>query len=117
MIPLHNIDDRRTELQNEPFSLLRKAQPLPYCSLVWKTRGGVKQCIVTVFLRNIVDQLADGHTSYDTRFGEGFRGPVAPFGCEITYKPIRPEDVRCLHPLGRNTLQGVFLGYKQLAGG
>ena len=40
------------------------------------------------FLKNVVDILADGQTSYKKRYGVDFSGPVIPFGAEVTYKPI-----------------------------
>ncbi|MDP7560267.1 MAG: DNA cytosine methyltransferase, partial [Planctomycetota bacterium] len=69
------------------------------------------------FLRNIVDLLKSGNTAWSKRFGSNFKGPVIPFGAQITYKPIREKDKERLHKFGTKTLSGVFVGYDQQAGG
>ena len=69
------------------------------------------------FLRNVVDVLYQGQTSYHTRYGEDFRGPIIPFGAEIQYKPISPKDQKRVHKVGTKMLSGVFVGYAQRQGG
>ena len=60
---------------------------------------------------------ADPKTPYYLRFNEEFRGPVIPFGAEVTYKPSSDKDIARLHKFGSKVLSGVFLGYVQRAGG
>ena len=69
------------------------------------------------FLRNTVDLLVGDETSWRKRFGSDFEGPLMPFGCDITYKPISPEDVQRLHQFGEKVLPGIFFGYVQRHGG
>ena len=68
-------------------------------------------------LKNIVDLLHNRKTAYEMRFGEPFRGPIFPFGCEIYYEPITDDDKRKCHSLGVKVLSGIFVGYKQHHGG
>ena len=56
------------------------------------------------FLRNVVDVLANNKTAYHTRFGEAFRGPIIPFGAEVTYKPFADEAKARLHKFGSKVL-------------
>ena len=53
----------------------------------------------------------------EKRFGEDFKGPLIPFGAEIQYKPIAQKDKERLHQFGSKMLSGIFMGYKQKAGG
>jgi len=74
------------------------------------------------FLHCVVDQVVgtqgqQAGTPYFQRFGENFAGPIIPMGAEVTYIPQSKQDKARLHPLGRSTLRGIFLGYKQQAGG
>ena len=69
------------------------------------------------FLRNVVDVLVCGNTSWKKRFGEDFKGPIIPFGAECKYKPIYDEYKKRLHKLGSQMLDGIFIGYAQNAGG
>ena len=56
-------------------------------------------------------------TPYRRRFGEDFRGPIIPFGAYVKYFPSNPSDKAMLHQFGSKVLDGIFLGYKQNAGG
>ena len=69
------------------------------------------------FLRCIVDITTHEKTAYEVRFGEPFRGPVIPFGAHVSYNPQSPDDKARLHQMAEKTLQGIFAGYKQQAGG
>jgi hypothetical protein len=69
------------------------------------------------FLRCVVDQLRNGQTAFQQRFGIEFKGPCIPFGAEIRYYPITTKDKARLHGFGNKTLDGIFLGYQQQAGG
>ena len=68
-------------------------------------------------MRNVKDRNSRGSTPYELRFKRPYTGPLIPFGAEIMYKPASPEDKRRLHPMGRNTLPGVFMGFHQLVSG
>ncbi len=61
--------------------------------------------------------LANGKTVYHNRVGEAFRGPIIPFGAEITYKPITDKDGARVHKVGAKVVSGVFVGYVQQDGG
>ena len=37
------------------------------------------------YLRNVQDLLSDGKTTYETRFGIPFNGPVTPLGAMVEY--------------------------------
>ena len=69
------------------------------------------------FLKHVVDLLQNRKTSYEMRFGEPFRGPIFPFGCEIYYEPITDDDKSKCHSLGAKVLSGIFVGYKPHHGG
>ena len=69
------------------------------------------------FLHNVSDALQDGQTPYKRRFGEDFRGPLIPFGAHVHYLPSREDDQRATHQFNGKRLDGIFLGYKQNAGG
>ena len=69
------------------------------------------------FLRNVVDLAAHGQTPYHARFGTPFKGPVIPFGAEVTHKPITAKELEELHQFGLKVLSGIFMGYHQHAGG
>ena len=70
------------------------------------------------FLRNIVDLYSTGdQTAYVRRFGVPFKGPLYPFGASVKYFPIAQKDKELTHELGPKTLPGIFMGYKQEAGG
>ena len=56
-------------------------------------------------------------TSYKLRFKEDFRGPVYPFGALVQYKPSSDKDKARVHKFGKQMLDGIFLGYHQIAGG
>jgi hypothetical protein len=56
-------------------------------------------------------------TSYKLRFNEDFRGPIYPFGALVDYKPSSDKDKSRVHKFGKSTLEGIFLGYHQHAGG
>ena len=68
-------------------------------------------------LNNVTDKQIGGSTPYFQRFGYEFHGPIAPFGCEVSYKPTSPSDVDMLAKFGSKTLAGIFLGYELEAGG
>jgi hypothetical protein len=69
------------------------------------------------FVRNIVDILGDGKTSYERRFGKPFQGPFIPLGAAIRYLPSYKKDKDRTHQLGEKTLDGIFMGYSQISGG
>ena len=46
-----------------------------------------------------------------------FTGPLIPMGAEISYLPSNPGDLARLDKYGDKTLSGLFIGYKQRAGG
>ena len=68
------------------------------------------------YLRNIQDELSDGKTPYERRFGTPFNGPTIPFGVMVEYHPISAKDQSRLHQFGSQVLPGVFLGYALCAG-
>ena len=69
------------------------------------------------FLKNVHDLLDGDETSFKRRYGANFYGPIIPFGCHISYKPITPQDIARLPQFGSNNLEGIFVGYSQQAGG
>jgi len=69
------------------------------------------------FLKNASDLLADEKTAYSRRFGQEFRGPLIPFGAEVTYKPITAKDKARCHEFGEKKLSALFVGYDQQRGG
>lgn len=69
------------------------------------------------FLRNIVDILKDGKTAFEKRFGESWYGPCLHFGELVEYQPDKPSAVSRCHRYGNKTLPGIFVGYKEDAGG
>ena len=69
------------------------------------------------FLRNVVDKLANGLTPYKMRFGVDFEGLLIPFGSAVEYKPASDKDQARTHSLGKQLLDGVFMGYHQRVGG
>ena len=69
------------------------------------------------FLRNTSVPLEDGDTAYKKRFAKDFEGRLIPFGAEVTYLPIAPKDKKRTHAMSNKQLPGIFLGYKQQAGG
>ena len=56
-------------------------------------------------------------SSWEARFSEPFPGLLIPFGAEVWFKPP-PEHryARAMHPIGPNSIQGVFFGYDLSAG-
>ena len=44
------------------------------------------------FLANVVELFKNGKTAYNTRFDTDYTGPYIPFGAEIYYLPIPPQD-------------------------
>ena len=69
------------------------------------------------FLRNVYLKLANHRAPFEMRYGEPFTGPIIPFGSEISYKSISDKDKARLPSFGVGLLSGVFVGYKQHAGG
>ena len=69
------------------------------------------------FLKNVHDLLDGDETAFQRRFKAKSYGPVIPFGAQVTYKPITPQDIARLPKFGSNTLDGIFVGYAQQAGG
>ena len=69
------------------------------------------------YLRNIQDLLSDGKTSYESRFGQPFKGPIIPFGSLVEYYPISVKDQSRIHQFGKKVLPGLFLGYGSVRGG
>ena len=67
------------------------------------------------FLRTVYDKLENHKTPYEIRFGEP--GPIIPFGAEMSYKSISDKDKARLPSFGAGLLSGIFVGYKQHAGG
>ena len=68
------------------------------------------------FLRCVHDQLVDNKTPFEKSFNAELKGPSIPFGAQIEYKPSRDTDIQRLHPLGKNMLSCIFIGYDQHAG-
>ena len=56
-------------------------------------------------------------TPYKHRYGEDFRGPALPFGCEVDYLPSSDKEKDSRHKFGDKTCRGIFPGYHQLVGG
>ena len=69
------------------------------------------------FIANVLDVLMDGQTPYEKRFGCKFGGPIIPFGAEILYHPISPQDQSRTHQMASKMLRGIFMGYKQYENG
>ena len=69
------------------------------------------------FLRNISDELEDGLTPYERRFGESFKGRLVPFGAAVWYVPLADREVNRLDKFGETTRPALFMGYKQHEGG
>ena len=69
------------------------------------------------FLRGVTDVMKDGFTPYKSKFLKDFKGDKIPFGAELEYRPSAPNDRLRLHKYGNKTLQGIFIGYDQRAGG
>ena len=69
------------------------------------------------FLRNVTEILKDGFTAYENRFNTKYKGPIIPFGAEVTYLPSAPGDEARRDKYGPKTLSGIFVGYDQQAGG
>ena len=69
------------------------------------------------FLRGVTDVMKDGYTPYKSKFLKDFKGDKIPFGAELEYRPSAPNDRLRLHKYGDKTLQGIFIGYDQRAGG
>ena len=61
--------------------------------------------------------MHDGFTPYQTRLLRDYDGPTIPFGAYVHFKPTTPADMNELHEFGPKTLDGVFLGYEEFAGG
>ena len=68
------------------------------------------------YLRNVTDLLSDGKTSYESRFGQPFKGPIIPFGSLVEYHPITAKDQSRIHQFGKKVIPGLFLGYALYAG-
>ena len=67
--PLHLIDQKQTELQNELYDEKKKEHQPYYCSLdrmKWWSESMECYC----YLRHVQDLLADGKTPYERRLGE-----------------------------------------------
>ena len=69
------------------------------------------------YLRNFQDQLSDGKTPSERRFGQPFTRPVIPFGAMVEYNPISSKDLSQLQPFGPKVLPGIFIGYVLSVGG
>ena len=68
------------------------------------------------YLRNILDLLSDGKTSYERRFGVPLKGPVLACGAMEEYHTISVNDLSRLHQFGPKALPSIFLGYALHAG-
>ena len=68
------------------------------------------------YLRNVQDQLADGKTPHERRFGESFKGPMIPFGALVEYLPNYERDEARIHQFGKKVLPGIFPGSALIAG-
>ena len=68
------------------------------------------------YLRNVTDQVSDGKTPYERRFGQPLKGPIIPFGSLVVYYPIAAKDQSRIHQFGKKVLPGLFLGYALYAG-
>jgi Integrase core domain. len=82
-----------------------------------ENKGGPEAMNGFCFLRNVSDALEDGKTAYQRRYNKEFDGPLIAFGAEISYLPITPKDKKRTHALSSKHLPGIFMGYKQQAGG
>ena len=80
------------------------------------------------FLHNLTDLGNDGYTAWQNRITcptnnacqhpiTEFKGYRLAFGQAIQYVPKSPKDIERLHKMGRKTLDGIFVGYKQKSGG
>ena len=69
------------------------------------------------FLRCVHDKVAGNQTAFERRFQAPFKGPIIPFGAQITYKPSDPNWIKKLHQFGKKMMAGIFLGYAQHTGG
>ena len=71
------------------------------------------------FQRNILDGSAEtgNLTPWKARFNTDFKGPIWPFGTDVSYKPISSKDKARCHGLGNPMLKGLFVGYDQQSGG
>ena len=67
------------------------------------------------YLRNVQDLLPGGKTPYERRFGEPFRWPMILVGAMVEYHSISVRDQSRLHPVGKNVLPGIFLGWEPVA--
>ncbi len=54
-------------------------------------------------MKNVHDLLDDGKTAFSRRFEEDFKGPIIPFGAEVSYVPISEADKKRCHNFGSNT--------------
>ena len=71
--------------------------------------GGILECYC--YLRNIKDQVSDGKTPCERRFGVPKKGPIIPFGAMVEYHPISAKDLSRMHQFGSKVLPGTFFGY------
>ena len=74
------------------------------------------------FLHCIVDILVgapgkESATAYEQKFGVPCDAPVIPIGAKIRYNPITEDDKAKTHQMGEKLLDGIFVGYHQIAGG
>ena len=56
-------------------------------------------------LRNVQD-LSDGKTPREKRFGESSKGPMIPFGSMAEYHPVFAKDQSRLHQFGEKVPPG-----------
>ena len=49
------------------------------------------------YLRNVTDQLSDGKTPYERRFGQPFKAPIIPFGSLAEYHFVAAKDQSRIH--------------------
>ena len=68
-------------------------------------------------LRNVTDQLSDGKTHHEKRFGQPCKGPIIPFGSLIECYLLSAKDQSRIHQFGKKVLPGLFQGYALYAGG
>ena len=110
----------RSETNGQAESAVRKVKEGTASALVqsgFLQSGWGEAMACYCFLRNVYDKLENHKTPYEIRFGEPFSGPVIPFGAETSYKPISDKDKARLPSFGAGLLSGIFVGYKQHAGG
>ena len=69
------------------------------------------------YLRNVTNQLFDGKTPYERRFGQPFKGPIIPFGSLVEFHPKTAKDQSRIHQFGKKVFPGLFLGHALYAGG